>query len=240
MERERERERAGWGGWEEEGQRGRRKMVKKNSRLTCWLQWCSHQMDDFQVWRLTRESWKFAVIHWPWHASLRYLAELNSQLRQTYDQTQVAFECCSWQLRRRRSFWNKSTTDPATKTSYTRGLTHDFPLLLKVDSSLRRPICISKEDFVRLTSDADRRPCSPKYSSPFLLSCGGHGVTTEWNIYTKTSFTRRKHGLPVNTSRAQTFHKFWFLRQCQCFSTCRSRGQAIGTRRSFHGKRTPF
>ena len=75
----------------------------------------------------------------------------------------------------------------------------------------------------------------------FCFSCGGHGVTTEWNIYTKTSF-KRSQGLPVNTSRAQTFqfHKFWFLRRCQCSSTCRSRGQAIGTRRSFHGKRTPF
>ena len=39
---------------------------------------------------------------------------------------------------------NKSTTDPATKTC----LTYDFPLLLKVDSSLRQPI--SEEGFVRL------------------------------------------------------------------------------------------
>ena len=195
-------------------------------------------MHDFQVWRLARESWKFAVIHWPWHASLRYLAELNSQLRQTYDQTQVAFECHHEQLRRRRPFGNKSTTDPATKTC----LTHDFPLLLKVDSSLRQPIW--KEGFVRLTSDADRHgPCGPKVTSPFLLF-----MLRPWRndrvkyIHTKRPSREGSHGLPVHTSRAQTFqfHKFWFLRRCQCSSTCRSRGQAIGMRPSFHGKRTPF
>ena len=95
-ERERERESAGWGGWEEEGQRGRRKMVKKNSRtyLLAPVVFTPNAY-DFQVWRLALESWKFAVIHWPWHATLRYLAELTSLLRQTYDQTQVAFECCS-------------------------------------------------------------------------------------------------------------------------------------------------
>ena len=56
---------------------------------------------------------------------------------------------------------------PATKTSYTCGLTQEFPLLFKVDSSLWQPI--SKEDFVRLTSDADCGSCTPKFSSPFLL-----------------------------------------------------------------------
>ena len=79
----------------------------------------------------------------------------------------------------------------------------------------------------------------------FCFSCWGHGVTTEWNIYTKTSFKRRK-----SRSARQHFEtelkpfsfttKFWFLRRCQYSSTCRSRGQAIGMRRSFHGKRTPF
>ena len=54
------------------------KWWKRIRELTYWLQWCSHQMHDFRVRRLARESWKFAVIHWPWHASLRYLAELNS------------------------------------------------------------------------------------------------------------------------------------------------------------------
>ena len=77
----------------------------------------------------------------------------------------------------------------------------------------------------------------------FCFSCGGHGVTTEWNIYTKTSFKRRKSRSArqhFESSNLQ-FHKFWFLRRWrQCSSTCRSRGRAIGTRRSFHGKLTPF
>ena len=87
-----------------------------------------------------------------------------------------------------------------------------------VDSSLPQPI--SKEDVVR--SDEDRRPRSPKLSRHFCFSRRGHGVTTEWIIYTKskTSFKRRKsHRLPVNTSTlaAQTFQKFWSLHRCQYY-----------------------
>ena len=35
----------------------------------------------------------------------------------------------------------------------------------------------------------------------FCFSCGGHGVTTEWNIYTKTSFKRRKSRTARSTLR---------------------------------------
>ena len=80
-ERERERERGREREREQDEEGGRKrgreeggKLCKRIQELTYWLQWCSHQMHDFQVWRLARESWKFAVIHWPWHASLRYPA----------------------------------------------------------------------------------------------------------------------------------------------------------------------
>ena len=64
----------------------------------------------------------------------------------------------------------------------------------------------------------------------FCFSRGGNGVTTEWNIYTRRPSREGSHGLPVNTSRAQTFHKFWFLRRCQRSSTCRSRAAKLSER----------
>ena len=84
-------------------------------------------------------------------------------------------------------------------------------MLLKVDRSLRQPI--SNEDFVRLASEADRRPCSPEFSSPFLLFTWRPWRNDSEIYYTKTSFKRRKsrcarhHFESSNLSR----HTFWSL-----------------------------
>ena len=144
-------------------------MVKKNSRTYLLAPVMFTPNAWFPSLKVACESWKFAVIHWPWHASLRYLAELNSpppsDIRPDASRLRTVHSSCVDSVTVLKT--SPGTTDPATKTSCTRGLTHDFPLLLKVDSSFRQPI--SKEDFVRLASDAEGRPCSPKFSSPFLL-----------------------------------------------------------------------
>ena len=182
-ERERERERERWrGGGERERERereqdeegGRKRgreeggmWCKRIQELTYWLQWCSHQIHDFQVWRLARESWNFAVIHWPWHASLRYLAELNSQLRQTYDQTQVAFECCS--------SWAAAPLATVLKQVHHRLCNKDVldSWLSTASQSRQFSSTAHLERRLRETDEWRRPPrsqaCSPKFSSPFLL-----------------------------------------------------------------------
>ena len=75
----------------------------------------------------------------------------------------------------------------------------------------------------------------------FCCSRGGNGVTTAWNIYTKTSFKRRK-----SQSARQHFESSNLSQvlvppsMSMFFDMAIARGQAIGTRRSFQGKRTPF
>ena len=147
-------------------------------------------MHDFQVWRLARESWKFAVIHWPWHASLRYLAELDSQLRQTYDQTQVAFECCS--------SWAAAPTATVLKQVHHRPCNKDVldSWLSTASQSRQFSSTALLERRLRETDESWTQTATVlvvrSLACHFCFSCWGHCVTTEWNIYTKTSFKRRK------------------------------------------------
>ena len=189
-EREREREQDEAGG-RKRGREEGGKWWKRIQELTYWLQWCSHH---WNAWlpslKLARESWKFAVIHWPWHASLRYLAELTlSSFRHTTRRkspSNVWHSSCA--------DGDRSETSPP-QTLQQRRLTPVAWLMtfycfskstVLFDSPSRKKTSFDwrvTQTAVLLVRSLARR---------FCFSRGGHGVTTELNIYTKTSFKRRK------------------------------------------------
>ena len=146
-------------------------------------------MHDFQIWRLARESWKFAVIYCPFHASLRYLAELisppPSDIRPDASRLRTVHSSCADGDRLESS--PPQTLQQRCLTAETWLMTfHCFSKSTVLFDSPSRKIETETGTWCR------QSPCSPKFSPPFLLCTCSHGVTTEWNIYTKTSFKKRK------------------------------------------------
>ena len=186
---ERERERAGWGGWEEEGQRGRRKMVQKNSRTyllapvvftpNAWLPslkagtWvvkiCSHSLALACLTTLScRTKLSAPPDIWPEASRLRMLFIMSSCADGDHSETSPP------QTLQQRRAW-LMTFHCFSKST----VLFDSPSRKKASWDWR----VTQTVTVLVVGSLARR---------FCFSCWGHGVTTEWNIYTKASFKRRK------------------------------------------------
>ena len=166
-------------------------MVQKNSRTYLLVPVVfTPNVHDFQVWRLARESWKFAVIHWPWHAGLTTLScrtKLSAppDIRPDASRLRMLFIMSSC------ADGDRSETSPPQTLQQRRAWLMTFHCFSKstvfFDSpSRKKASCdwrVTQTATVLVVRSLARR---------FCFSCWGHGVTTEWNIYTKTSFKRRK------------------------------------------------
>ena len=198
-------------------------------------------MHDFQVWRLARESWKFS------HSlALACLTTLScptklsapSDIRPDAGHLRMFFIAAAPTATVLRQVhhrpcnkdvihpWLDSWLSTASQSRQFSSTAHLERRLREIDE-WRRPPSLT----VVVRSLARR----------FCFSRGGNGVTTEWNIYTKTSFKRRK-----SRSARQHFESsnlsqvFVPPSMSMFFDMSIARCQAIDTRRSFHGKRTPF
>ena len=154
------------------GGRGREEGGKGWKRIqehTCWLQWCSHQMHDFQVWRLARESWEFS--HSLALACLTTLScptklSAQSDIRPDAGHLRMFFIAAAptaTVLRQvhHRPLQQRRNTPVALDSWLSTAFSKSTVLF---DSPSRK----SSWDW-RVTQTAVLDSCSPKFSSPFLL-----------------------------------------------------------------------